>query len=391
MRKTLLTLLLSATAIVAGCHTKAGKPSEQITALPADCFRTQWTRTLDMKHQTPRDMYISGDSLFIYRSDNVLYRMNRKSGDVMFVSDVAPTGAHVEPPVIQRDTVIIPSDTQLLLLDDRGFRKGMVELGLPIRSGVVGDKTGLFAGIDTRDRGGRIVCIDLDRAGSPYRWELQTEGSVISTPALYQNTLYAGSDDGKVYAIGPDREAVWAISTFQTGRAIRAGIAADASGVYVASLDSKLYVLDPADGKIRWEYFAGTYLIDTPAVTSDLVYLNVKGQGIVALDKKEGDYNRKARWIVADAMEFLAEDAKFAFLRSMNNTILAVDKVTGEIKFRSLRNDLVAFAQNTVDGVVYCATKGGKIIAAVPVTKAGAVGEMVFVEPGEVQAILAAR
>ena len=62
--------------------------------------------------------------------------------------------------------------------------------------------------------------------------------------------------------------------------------------------------------------------------------------------------------------------------------MVARDKKTGEVKFTSRRHDLDVFATNTLkeDGVVYAATKAGRIIAIKPILKPGVVGEVVRVD-----------
>jgi len=56
--------------------------------------------------------------------------------------------------------------------------------------------------------------------------------------------------------------------------------------------------------------------------------------------------------------------------------VIAIDKQTGEQRFTSKRNDLVAFATNTKDGTIYAATASGQVIAITPVLKPGNVGEI---------------
>lgn len=389
LKKTLLTVLISAAAIVAGCKNKHAEPGGPVLTLPADTFKAQWTRDLNIQ---PKELHLIGNDLFVFTSKNVLYRLDARGGSVGFVSDYAPAGAHVQAPVLTKDAVIIPADTKLLMLDQKGYRKGEIDLDYPIRSGAIGTNTGIYVGIDTDKNGGRLAAVDLDRPASPIRWELMTGGAVISTPATYQGIIYVASDDGKVYAVGPDREAMWGIQTFQTDRAIRAGLAVDATGVYAASLDGKLYVLDKDTGKLLWEYYAGTFLADTPVITQDLVFLTVRDQGVIALDKKSGAYIRKALWSLPEARGYLSENANLVMLRGENNRILAVDKKTGVIKFHSNRDDLKFFAQNlSMDGVVYCSTSKGLIIAAVPVSKPGQVGQLVFSSPADAPSLLAVR
>jgi hypothetical protein len=94
----------------------------------------------------------------------------------------------------------------------------------------------------------------------------------------------------------------------------------------------------------------------------------------------------KASIFDSEATRFLAEDDQYAFLLGKGNSVVAVDKKTGEVKFTSRRSDLVAFAQNTTDGVIFATTKAGRVIAAVAVKHHGEVGELVWAEPADLPA-----
>jgi outer membrane protein assembly factor BamB len=159
--------------------------------------------------------------------------------------------------------------------------------------------------------------------------------------------------------------------------------------VYVASGDGKLYCVHRATGKVRWQYFAGGPLTAAPVVAGENVYQFVPRTGLAALSHTEPDpsgkgppelaYNRRPKWIVPGAVQFLAEDEGHAYLRSTDDHILAVDKKTGEQKFRSNRAFKV-FGTNTKDAVIFAATADGHVLAIRPVLKAGEVGEIVMLE-----------
>ena len=214
------------------------------------------------------------------------------------------------------------------------------------------------------------------------------QASVSAGPAIFNDSVFAASEDGSVTAVASDnREPLWPLAdgVFKTGGAIYGDLAADESGVFVASSDSKLYCLNRANGKIRWQYFAGTALSSGPVITKDLVFQMVPGKGLVAIDKVEGSnkakapaYNRQPRWVIGNATQFLAEDEKFVFVRRSDNTILAVDKVDGHLVFTSKRKEFRAFGVNTKDSTIYAATKDGQLIAIQAVTKPGMVGQVVL-------------
>jgi outer membrane protein assembly factor BamB len=208
-----------------------------------------------------------------------------------------------------------------------------------------------------------------------------------------------GDDAGNVYAVNAESRApIWPIKqegredgVFGAAGGIRGDVRADEYGVYVASTDTKLYCLNRTDGRIRWQYFAGQPLQHSPAVTATSVYEYVGGQGLIAIDKMQGEAVRKAKWTVANAIQFLAEDEKHAYLERNDHAIIAVDKATGSPKFESQRKDLVAFATSIKNNVIYATTKDGQVRAIVPVFNAGTIGEIVMTPIGAADSVAVAR
>jgi hypothetical protein len=106
-------------------------------------------------------------------------------------------------------------------------------------------------------------------------------------------------------------------------------------------------------------------------------------EGIVAIDKadnpeiKEPQHTRTPRWKSKDISRVLAQDERHTFALRKNNALVALDKATGQKRFESRRKDLGIFASNSKDGMLYAATKGGRILAIRAVTSPGEVGEMV--------------
>jgi outer membrane protein assembly factor BamB len=209
------------------------------------------------------------------------------------------------------------------------------------------------------------------------------KGGLDSTPALFEDNLFIGGGDGNVYAVAAaNREAVWSLKdgAFKTQGPIQADLAVDANGVYVASTDSRLYCLNRATGRLRWQFYASTALTDGPVVTKAFLYQPIPGQGIAAIPNGEGAYNRKPSWVALGMTQYLAEDDKLVYLRrGADNVIVAVDKQSGEQRFESNRRDLVAFAINRkADGTIFAASKTNRVLAIKPVLRPGVVGELVW-------------
>jgi outer membrane protein assembly factor BamB len=147
---------------------------------------------------------------------------------------------------------------------------------------------------------------------------------------------------------------------------VRADLVADEFGVYVASTDTTLYVLDRTNGKIRWRYMAQQPLEASPFVTADRVYLIVPEFGLVALDKLQGKLFREPLWTSPGVKQILSADNRRVYVLTESGQALALDKLTGQIRYQADMNEYDLFTTNRRDATVYAATKAGKLVAFKP-------------------------
>jgi outer membrane protein assembly factor BamB len=401
-RRTQRFLAIAASAVLAaagalwgvgGCqHQRTTAPPPAVNEIPAGGFTINWRADLALKGDQPQQMFLRDDLLIVYTRNHFAYVLAAGSGENKWVAKVSDPAVKLHPPVVLKDYVAIPTITSIEVYNRQGKDHRSLAHGFAPRSGAVGLGTRIFFGADNPN-GGRLV--DLDLGGSQYQnnsivWELQTRGGVSGTPAIQQGIVYCADDRGNVYAVNADTRApVWPLKqegredgVFGTAAANRADLKADEMGVYVASFDTKLYCIGRTDGRIRWQYYAGTPLSASPVVTQTGAYQYIEGQGIASIEKAQGDPARKPRWIVKEAVQFLAEDEKYAYLERNDHAIIAAEKASGAVKFQSQRKDFVAFGRSLKGNVIYAALPNGQIWAIVPVLTAGKMGEVVF-EPVE--------
>jgi outer membrane protein assembly factor BamB len=128
----------------------------------------------------------------------------------------------------------------------------------------------------------------VDAETGALRWQIGTNGAVVSSPALDASgqVVIIGADDGTAYALDPASGAQhWA---YNTGGAIEAPIIISQSVAYVASHDGALYALDVQTGALRWRSQFGDALRTAPAIASDRVYVVDTGYRLRALDRQTG-------------------------------------------------------------------------------------------------------
>jgi hypothetical protein len=387
LNKHLLTLALAVSAI-GGCqHRDTGpKDTGAIEPIPVQSFKREWVADLQMKDDVVDRVILREDLVFAYSKKNVAYVMNRSGGVVRFTAKITDSALPIYEPVVLKDRFVFPTDSTLeLYRRDGRFERSYKTTSAP-RTNAVGQRDGsrVFFGVDTRNAG-RVVAVETlpgDYKAVNQKWELMSDRAapIYSAPAVNAGILYVGFGEGEVYAVNQDnRQPIWATSTGQTFKTfgpVQADLRADEFGVYVPSTDSKFYCLDKTQGKVKWQYYAGSSLRATPAITATMVYLPVTGRGVVAIDKINGPAVREPKWVVKDAVKLVAEDEKYAYFNRADQIVIAIEKATGEQKFTSKRTDLVAFATNTKDSTIYAASKEGQVLAIVPVLKPGNMGEL---------------
>ena len=381
-------LVMGAALLVAGCRNER-EPVGEPVELAANTFSVEWRAEAPVGEGEIRQLYVNEDKVMAVNSDNRCFFLDRKSGHINQITQVGLVQDVLFEPLTLPTQIVFPSTNNVTVLNRDGSKQHQIRMRYAVASGAVGDEERLFLGLDSPN-GGRLVCIRNEK--QPYDitplWELLTRGQMSGTPAYHAGQVYAGSRDGGVYAVlGETREVLWPGlegQHFRTGGGILADVKADREGVYVASMDSKLYCLDLNTGRVKWRYYAGSPLREhsSPIVTANHVFLFVPGQGLVAIDKANRNEIRPAKWVVGNARRYLAEDAQYVYVQMVDNRVVAIDKQTGQPKFASTRRDFTVFATNLVpgDNMIYAATKNGTVYSIRPVLKPGGMGELVVAE-----------
>jgi hypothetical protein len=414
-RHALLFLFVGICASLAGCSHPAVYEPLPTGLLPAGSFALTWMYPLDLKDDSVVSLDVRDQLIYIVTADKHVTALERKSGKFKFAMVVNTPSPHLHPPVELADKIVFPTVISLEVFDKSGVHLRSMPLSSPLRSGATGSgsATGsgdtIYFGADD-PAGGLVLAVDLSRAFDFNRWSLLTPGGAItSTPCFYNDTLFVANEAGQVYAINSDRNPVWNTPghIFLAAAPIIADLKADEGGLYIASKDSHLYCLNTIDqkvdqtsvqgGRLKWEFFPGVPLEDSPQPAGDMVYQYVPGKGMAAISKVDGPFIRPARWIYPTATRFLSQDAHYAYLvdarpnaddkDKTDNFIIAVDKQTGEKVFESKHTDFNVFGSNLKDEVIYAGYASGQILAIEPVLNAGRVGEIVLVPVTDLTAV----
>ncbi|MDP9173403.1 MAG: PQQ-binding-like beta-propeller repeat protein [Planctomycetota bacterium] len=394
-------------ATLAGCSpasdkSAAGQDSGKVVVLTEPAFVEGWNTQLRMDSgETVKAIYVTpdvvDDTVHVVTDKNYDHVIRRTTGDFLFFNQIGSPGATLMgPPLLIPQRMVFLTDHTLEVYRRNGHFEKSIDLHAFISSPGVAKGSLVYLGL--AQSGGEVAAVEINQEVNPIRWNVITRGAVDGAPAISSSSIFVGSESGGLLGLADDHTSAWPTlddSTFMTSGKILGDVKADSDSVYVSSSDAQIYCLFATTGKIRWRYFASAALDKGPDLTATSVYQYVPNEGVVAIDKTvkiplEGSDNKflgenpvhPARWTCADAVRFLSEDKKFTYVLSKSNTVLALDKQTGERKFETHRSDLVAFttSNNPKDATIYAATKDGLVISIRPVTTPGTSGEVVFIQ-----------
>jgi outer membrane protein assembly factor BamB len=192
------------------------------------------------------------------------------------------------------------------------------------------------------------------------------EGNVTLGP---DGLLYAGSDNGHLYCVGPDGKERW---NFGTGMMIWSAVAFDPEGKWLAfgSLDGYLYVLDRATGAKIASFKAGGEFKCSPAVDArGRVYTGNADFSFRCLELGRDLFGRtrlKEVWRFATRGEIYSSaalaDGRVVF-GSHDGYVYCLSSEGKELWRYGVYHRISASPLVTADGVVLIGAKNGKMYA----------------------------
>jgi eukaryotic-like serine/threonine-protein kinase len=137
------------------------------------------------------------------------------------------------------------------------------------------------------------------------QWRVATKGDVIGSPAVFRNTVYIGSGDGRLYALdlqtGAER---W---LFDAQSPIPSTPAVGDNRVYFGTRNGTYYAVDATNGTLRWQFKTGAdlplkwghesgdYYTSSPVYVDGLVIFGAGDGQVYAVDAKTGRERWRAR------------------------------------------------------------------------------------------------
>ena len=354
-----------ATAVVAlltaALPARAGSdfvPADQLEAAGLAKF---WQLRLPLAAgQRLSDVYLVDDQLYACTQDGYVFVIHAYTGTLRWFTQITTGGYRLTRPVHIRDRVLFvtPMDvTQWDRITGEPVRRTV--LRFPAGSPPVSDGVRYFVGGINRRLYAFVPDFDFEL------WKTTTIGQITARPVVRNGRLYFASEAGDVYGcVARNKRGLW---VYRTEGPVVADLVIDDNGLYVASLDRSLYLLDPDTGGRRWRARFESPLREPPVVYPDVAYQYSFHDGLVAVNPGLILSDERFFWKLPEGRRLLTRDAHFCYIQSRDGRVLVVRRDTGQIERSIDTPGLSLGIPVTREVVLYLAAPDGRLFCARPV------------------------
>jgi outer membrane protein assembly factor BamB len=280
---------IHSSAVIVDGIVYAGSWDRTLYALDAATGAVVWT--FGTGHWIFASPAVAGGVVYLPGGDGFLYALDAKTGALLWTFQ-APTSfqgsATVEKGVVYlasidpnpRDETSTALDTPLYAIDaSSGALLWQYDLKSAVVSSVAVANSTVYAG----SLDGFLYAVDAESGEE--KWRYNTGREIWSSPAVSHGRVFAGTNGGSVVAVDAKRGTlVWQydrdFSDFKSSPAVANGF------VYIGST-GHLYALDEKTGEMRWEFAAGT-VDSSPAISEGVVYFGSWDKKLYAVDAVSG-------------------------------------------------------------------------------------------------------
>ncbi len=189
------------------------------------------------------------------------------------------------------------------------------------------------------------------------RWTFSSDANVISTPAVANNLVMFGNQQGLVQALSISTgKKQW---SFKTGASIFSTPATANDKLVFGSADGNIYCLRAKNGKLQWKFSTGAAVLGSPLIVDDVVYIGGSDHHIRAISLSSGKEIWSYKGLTGPVVSrpILYEGKIIA--GAWDTHLYALDKATGDLVWkwnngsRIINYSPASCIPMAVDGVVY--------------------------------------
>ncbi len=200
----------------------------------------------------------------------------------------------------------------------------------------------------------------LDAKTGERLWRFRPFAASFSSPAVAGGRVYAGCDDGILFAVdAATGELVW---NYTTADDVRSSPSVADGVVYIGSTDHNVYALDAESGDLIWNYTTGRPVYSSPAVAHGMIYIGSCDRNVYALDAESGDliWNYTTGGMVYSSPAVV--DGR-VYIGSFDGHLYVLDALTGEFSWSYSAGSPVYSSPAVADGIVYFGCRNGFLYA----------------------------
>jgi outer membrane protein assembly factor BamB len=277
------------------------------------------------KGQVVQSAYLVEDHLYLGTQDGYVFAVHAPTGLLRWLRPITRSGYPVRRPCHVGDRVIFVTPADLQMYERRtGDPVIRRDLRFPAGTGPLSDGERIYiGGVDWR-----IYALDLKTLYID--WRALTEGAIRSTPVLQGELLFVADDNGSVDAcVARNKQFRWRFTAFGP---ITADLVADDRGIFVASQDYSLYLVDPGFGNVRWRTRFSAPLEEPPVLTPQNVYQYCRADGLCAVDATSiGTREDRILWRMPVGRKALTTHEDRVFVLTQEDTLVAVNAADGTV------------------------------------------------------------
>ena len=199
----------------------------------------------------------------------------------------------------------------------------------------------------------------IDRTSGKKVWVFASDAEIAGCVAQYEDKLLLASHDSYLYCLNPDGTEVW---KFQTNDRINCSPAIEGSYTFLAGCDEHLRIIDLQTGKEFRDMPLESFLIASPAVVGDLLYVGTHTGEIVCVDWRKGEF--VWRYAGPRKMPFHASPAvtdELVIVGGHDKNIHAVNRTTGEGKWMFATRARIECSAAVVDKRLFVGSGDGNL------------------------------
>lgn len=317
-----------------------------------------WRNKLPIReNESLEQLFILGNRIYALSDRNYIVSLNREDGNVIFSRPIGGVGLPVLGLELYEDELFYIIGNKLVEIESAsGTKRSSRRLAVSAICPAARNSSYFY--VAAADR--RMHTLRASDKVQVFEVAAENESRITSIAADEEFVVF-GTDAGNVISITADRpRRLW---QFDAAGSIVEPMIKDAKSLFVASEDTNVYRVEITTGKLDWKYAAGAVLEKSPRVTQNVVYQYVRGRGLAAIDKENGEL----MWQLAEGVDLLAEAEEMAYVITNTGELVVMDNKKMRRLYSVNFAGVSRYTANTVDSKIYIADEAGRIACLKPI------------------------